>query len=85
MGGIEQARKFYIAEWHGAPLILVPSLGGIAEAVVPAYPLLRVSYVSREDAASEQGLACAKTELQSRFHLLLLTMPSQMAHQIAQA
>ncbi len=76
MGGIEWALKFSVAKRHGAPLILVPSLGGIPEVAVPSYPLLRVSYVSSEDAAAEQGLARAKTELQGGHPLLYLTMPS---------
>ena len=76
MGGIEWVLKFYIAERGGAPLILVPSLGGIPEVALPSFPILRVSYLSPEDAASEQGLARAKTELQGAHPLLLLTMPS---------
>ena len=76
MGGIEWALKFYIAERGGAPLILVPSLGSIPEVALPSYPVLRVSYLSPEDAASEQGLARAKTELQGAHPLLFLTMPS---------
>jgi hypothetical protein len=76
MGSIEQALKFYVAEWHGSPLILVPSLGGIPEVAVPSYPLLRVSYLSPEEAATEQGLARAKTKLQGGHPLLFLTTPS---------
>ena len=75
MGGLEWALKFYVAERHGAPLLLVPSLGGIPEVAVPAYPILRVGYLSPESAATEQGIAAAKTELQGRYPLLLMTMP----------
>jgi hypothetical protein len=54
LGRIDWALKFYVAERHGAPLLLVPSLGGVPEVAVPTYPILRVSYLSLESTASEQ-------------------------------
>jgi hypothetical protein len=76
MGGLEWTLKFYIAEWHGAPLILVPGLGGIPEVAVPAHPLLKVSYLSQESAGSERNIAAAKSEIQhGRYPFILMTMP----------
>ncbi len=76
VGGIDWALKFYIAKRGGAPLLLVPSVGGIPAIALPSYPILRVSYLSPEDAATEQGLGRAKTQLQGDHPLLFLTMPS---------
>ena len=75
MNGLEGAMKFYVAEWHGAPLLLVHSVGGIPEVATASHPLLRVSYLSPESAASEQGITQAKREIQGQYPLLLLTMP----------
>jgi hypothetical protein len=75
MSGLDGAMKFYVAERHGAPMLLVHSIGGIPEVATARHPLLRVSYLSPESAASEQGIAHAKTELQGLYPLLLLTMP----------
>jgi len=75
MSGLDDAAKFYVAERQGAPLLLVDSVGGIPEVATASHPLLRVSYLSPESAASEQGIARAKTELQGQYPLLLLTMP----------
>jgi hypothetical protein len=70
---------FYVAERHGAPLLLVPSLGGVPEVAVPTYPILRVSYLSLESTASEQGMTTAKTELQGAHPLLLSTSAPSLA------
>lgn len=74
MAVIEWALRFYVAERRGSPLILVPGLGGLPEVATLQYPLLKVSYLSPESAASEQCVAAAKTELQSAHPLLFLTM-----------
>jgi hypothetical protein len=74
MSGLDDVMKFYVAERHGAPLLLVHSVGGIPEVATANHPLLRVSYLSPESAASEQGIAQARTELQGQYPLLLLTM-----------
>jgi len=75
MNGLDGAMKFYIAEWHGAPLLLVHSVGGIPEVATASRPLLRVIYLSPESAASGQGMAQAKAEIQGPYPWLLLTMP----------
>jgi hypothetical protein len=75
MSGLDNATKFYIAEWHGALLLLAHSVGGIPEVVTASHPLLRVSYLSPESAASEQGMSHAKAELQNTYPLLLLALP----------
>jgi len=74
--GLEWTLKFYIIQWHGSPLILVPGLGGLPEAAVPRHPVLRVSYLSPESAASQADLAAAKQEVQGLHPLLLLTVQS---------
>lgn len=71
MGGLDSATKFYIAERHGASLLLAHSVGGIPEVVTASHRLLRVSYLSPESAASQQGISQAKAELQNRYPLLL--------------
>jgi hypothetical protein len=76
VSSIESALKFYVAERSGAPLILVPSLGGIPEVAVPSYPLLRVSYLSPEDATVQRVLGRAKTDLRGDHPLLFLMTPS---------
>jgi len=75
MRGLEGTLKFYITKRHGAPLILVPGLGGLPEVAFLSHPLLRVSYVSPESAATEQGIDVARSQIQGRYPLLLLTMP----------
>jgi hypothetical protein len=55
MSGLDDAMKFYVAERHGTPLLLVHSVGGIPEVATANHPLLRVSYLSPESAASEQA------------------------------
>jgi hypothetical protein len=75
MIGPEWTLRLYIIEWQGAPLILVPNLGGSLEPAIPGHPILRVSYVSRDSAASEPEIVAAKQEMQGRFPLLLMTFP----------
>ncbi|MBI1897040.1 MAG: hypothetical protein HYS04_11030 [Acidobacteria bacterium] len=75
MGLLEGALKFYIAERRGVPVILTPGIGGMPEIVTPTHPILRVSYLSPESAASEQAISNAKAEVQGRHPLLLMTMP----------
>jgi len=75
MAVLESALKFYITERHGAPLILAPGLGGLPEVATPTHPILCVSYLSPEEAASGQGISRAKSEIQGRNPLLLMTMP----------
>lgn len=75
MGRIDWALKFYLVQRRGVPLLLVPSLSGLPEVAYPAFPVLRVSYLSPESAASEQAISTAKTDLQSAHPLLLMTMP----------
>ncbi len=71
---IEWATRIWIAERRGAPLLLVPTIGGIPEAVTSTYPLLRVSYLSIEKAGTDDGIRAAKNELESKCPLLLLTL-----------
>lgn len=75
MSHIEWALKLWIAERRGAPLLLAPTIGGIPEAATPTYPLLRVSYLSVESAACDDGITAAKRELNSMYPLLLLALP----------
>ncbi len=75
MGALDGTKEFYLTERHGAPVIMVPGLGGLAEVETPSHPLLRVSYLSPEDTATENGMSLARSELQGRHPLLLLTMP----------
>jgi len=76
MSQLDGAMKFYVAERHGAPLLLVHSLSGIPEVAATSHPLLRISYLSPESAGSEQGLAQAKSELEGKHpSLLLLPVP----------
>jgi hypothetical protein len=56
MAGLEGALKFYITERHGVPVILVPGVAGMPEVAASPHPLLRVSYMSPEEAASEDGI-----------------------------
>lgn len=67
--------RIWIAQRGGAPLLLVPTIGGIPEPAASTYPLLRVSYISVEKAATDDGMKAAKSELESRYPLLLLTLP----------
>jgi len=75
MGTLQWTLKFYVAERHESPLVLVPGHGGMPEVATPTHPLLRVSYLSPESAASAQGIASAKSGLHGPYPLLLLTMP----------
>lgn len=76
MGRIDSALKFYVAQRHGSPLILVHSVSGIPEIAELSYPLLRVSYLSSADGTSAEALNHARTELGGSPHLLFLTTPS---------
>jgi hypothetical protein len=67
MSELDGAMKFYVVERHGAPMLLVHSIGGIPEVATASHPLLRVSYLSPESAASERGIAQARTELQGQY------------------
>jgi len=73
---IEWATRIWIAERRGAPLLLVPTISGIPEAATSTYPLLRVSYLSIEKAGTDDGIRAAKSELESKYPLLLLTLVS---------
>lgn len=57
-------------------LLLAPGPTGIPEPLSAPYPLLKVAYISRDLAGSDEHVRLAATELQSRYPTLMLMFPS---------
>ncbi|MCZ2155864.1 MAG: hypothetical protein LC114_18505 [Bryobacterales bacterium] len=74
MGNLEWATKFWIGKRKTSHLILAPTINGIPIVASPTYPLLRVTYLSRDTAATEQGMRIATTMLDGGYPTLLLSL-----------
>ncbi len=73
---VQSLLRVYLARRESQVLLLAPGPTGIPEPLSVPYPLLKVAYISRDLAGSDENVRLGATELQGRYPTLMLMFPS---------